>query len=386
MTTPRLFFSSFLLLLSLLSASVLSITTANAEPGISNRNIKIGMSIPLTGINANYGIEMKSTIEAYFDKINADGGIHGRTLTLVALDDGYEPQRVATNTKKLLQDHEVFALTSYYGTAGTTAALPVFTAAKVPLIGSVSGAPGLRIPNNHYLFHVRASYTEEAEAIVRQLLSVGLSNIGVFCQNDGFGKAGLEGITAALKKNHIEPSVIATIEPNSTDVEPAIQAFSKVRPQEIIMISLFKPSSALIHKLREAELYPYLSAFSSIDAVIFSKELGDAAHGIMVSEVMPYLWDDTLPLIHDYQNLSKKPELAGGLSYTGMEAYLNARVLIDAIRLAGRNLTREKLIETLENMHSHNIGGYPVSYSASNHSGSKFVEITVLGLNGKIVH
>ena len=199
MTTPRLFFSSFLLLLSLLSASVLSITTANAEPGISNRNIKIGMSIPLTGINANYGIEMKSTIEAYFDKINADGGIHGRTLTLVALDDGYEPQRVATNTKKLLQDHEVFALTSYYGTAGTTAALPVFTAAKVPLIGSVSGAPGLRIPNNHYLFHVRASYTEEAEAIVRQLLSVGLSNIGVFCQNDGFGKAGLEGITAALK-------------------------------------------------------------------------------------------------------------------------------------------------------------------------------------------
>ena len=358
---------------------------AHAEPGVSDTNIKIGMSTPMSGINAPYGVEMSSVISAYFNQVNAAGGVNGRSLSLITLDDGYEADRSVKNTTTLLQEDKVFALTSYYGSSPTTASLPIFTAAKTPLVGSLSGADSLRNPFNRYIFNVRASYEEETDALVKQLTSIGLTNIGVLYQNDGFGKSGLDGVTEALKKHHLQPSVIATVERNSTDVDAAIAAFSKVRPQAIIMITLLKPSTAFVRKLKTAELHPYLAALSPVGADLLARELGELGRGIMISQVMPYPWDDTVPLVRDYKKLLQQMNSQHTLSYYGMEAYTNARLLVEALRLSGKNLTRDKLIEILESMHGNTIGGFPMNYSASNHNGSRFVEITVLGANAKIL-
>lgn len=359
---------------------------ARAETGVTDTSIKIGMSGPLSGTSGAYGLEMKTVIQQFFQQTNAAGGINGRKLELVHQDDGYETDRTVANTKSLLQNERVFALTGYYGSSTTTAAMQIFTAAQVPLIGTVSGADSLRDPVNRYMFHVRASYADETDAIVKQLVSIGLKNIGVFYQNDGFGISGLDGVTAALKKYKLAPSVVATVERNSTEVDQAIAEFGKVRPQAIVMVTLYKPTTAFVRKLKDANLHPYLATLSPIGADMLAKELGESARGIMISQVMPSPWDDTVPAVKDYMRMMKKFNKDEKLSYYGIEAYMDARVLVEAIKLSGRQLTREKLIGALESMRAFNIGGYPISYSPATHNGSRFVETTVLGLNGKVMH
>ena len=380
---PSLMFA--LILVGALGATLTSLS-AHAEAGVTDNSIKIGLSAPMTGIQAAFGSEIKAVINSYFNQVNSAGGINGRMIKLVALDDAYLPDRAAANTTILLQDEKVFALTSYYGSAPTMASLPILANNKAPLIGGITGTDGLRAPFNRYMFNVRASYAEEAEAIVAQLLSIGLNNIGILYQNDGFGKSGMDGIVAALKKHNLQPSVVAPIEPNSVQVDSAIEAFKKAKPQEIIMIASFVPTSAFVRKLKPAGLFPYLSAFSAVGAVMLSNELGETSRGIMISQVMPYLWDDTLGIAKDYKKLPIKQDKTESLTYTGMEAYINARVLVEAIKLAGKNLTRDKLIDALESMHDYNVGGYQLSYSSANHNGSRFVEITVIGQNGKVMH
>jgi ABC-type branched-subunit amino acid transport system substrate-binding protein len=359
--------------------------SAHAETGVTETSIKIGMSGPFSGANGAYGTEMRTVIQQVFSQTNAAGGINGRKLELVALDDGYETERAVANTTKLLQEQKVFALTGYYGSTPTTASMQVFSAAKTPLIGTISGADSLRNPVNRYMFNVRASYADETEAIVKQLVSIDMKNVGVFYQNDGFGKSGLDGVTAALKKYNITSSVVATVERNSTDVDKAVAAFAKARPQAIVMVTLYKPTTAFVRKLHEADVHPFLATLSPVGADTLATELGDSARGILISQVMPYPWDDTKPIIRDYLRLIKKFDKNAKPSYYGIEAYVNAVVLIEAIKSAGREPTREKLVDALENMRDLNLGGYQISFSAANHSGSKRVEITVLGSKGKVL-
>ena len=359
--------------------------SAHAETGVTETSIKIGMSGPFSGANGAYGTEMRTVIEQVFSQTNAAGGINGRKLELAALDDGYETERAVANTTKLLQEQKVFALTGYYGSTTTTASMQVFSAAKTPLIGTISGADSLRNPVNRYMFHVRASYADETEAIVKQLVSIGMKNIGVFYQNDGFGKSGLDGVTSALKKYNMTPSVVATVERNSTDVDAAVDAFVKARPQAIVMVTLYKPTTAFVRKLHEADMFPFLATLSPVGADNLARELGDTSRGILISQVMPFPWDDTRPVVKDYQRMSRKFDKKAPFSYYAIEAYVNAIVLVEAIKMTGRDLTREKLVETLENMHDLSVGGYQISFSPINHNGSKFVEITILGLKGKVI-
>jgi len=358
---------------------------AQTDAGLTANSIKIGMSGPFSGTAGAYGTEMRSVISLYFDQINAAGGINGRTLQLVSMDDGYETDRAVENTRALIENEKVFALTGYYGSSPTAAAMAVFSAAKVPLVGTISGSDALRTPVNRYMFHLRASYANETDQIVKQLLTVGLTRIGVLYQNDGFGKSGLDGVTAALKKNRLEPVVVASVERNSTEVAAAVKAMAQVKPQAIILVTLYKPTAAFVQQLKAANLHPYLATLSPVGADNLVRELGALARGIMISQVMPYPWDDTRPVVHDYKKLMEKSGRGDALSYYGMEAYINARVLVEAIRLSGANPSREKLVSALESMHNFNVGGFPLSFSAASHNGSQFVEITLLGANGKVI-
>jgi len=358
------------------------------EVGVSENSILIGMTAPFTGPSGVYGLDMKAVISAYFRQINDNGGINGRKLELRALDDGYETERAVTNTRTLINNEKVFALLASYGSSPTTAAMnEVFGPAKVPLVGTISGADSLRQSprenaNNRYLFNVRASYATETEAIVNQLVSLGIKNIAVLYQNDGFGRSGLDGVVNALKKNNLAPSAVATFERNSLEVGPAVQAIAKVNPQAVVMVSLHKATAAFVREMKQARQTPQFMTLSPVGADLLVQELGDDARGIGIAQVMPYPWNDTIPLVREYHKLLGKQAKP---SYFGLEGYAMAKVLVDAIRKAGKDLTREKLMAALESMQNHDLGGYRVSYSPADRTGSRFVDLTVIGSGGRVL-
>ncbi|WP_313953865.1 ABC transporter substrate-binding protein [Accumulibacter sp.] len=361
---------------------------AAGEVGVSDTSILIGMTAPLSGPNGAYGLDMKTVIQAYFRQVNEGGGVHGRALALRVLDDGYETERAVANTKALIANDKVFALLAFYGSSPTTAAMnEVFGVAKVPLVGTISGADALRQsprdnPNNRYMFNVRASYANETEAIVNHLVSLGVKDIGVLYQNDGFGKSGLDGVVAALKKHQQAPSVVATVERNSVDVAQAVQQIAKSNPQAVIMVTLYKPTAAFVRGMKKANQIPQFMTLSPVGTDLLIQELGDEARGIGISQVMPSPWNDTTPMVRDYQKLLGKQ---GAPSYYGLEAYAMARVLVDGMRKAGKDLSREKLVAALESMQNHDLGGYRVSYSANERLGSRFVDLTVIGAGGRVM-
>ncbi|HNC16504.1 MAG TPA: ABC transporter substrate-binding protein [Accumulibacter sp.] len=359
-----------------------------AEIGVSDRSITIGMTAPFSGPNGAYGQDMKAVILSYFRQVNESGGVFGRKLELLSEDDGYETEKAVANTRRLISEKKVFAMIASYGSSPTTAAMnEVFGIARVPLVGTISGADSLRQtprenPNNRYMFNVRASYADESEAIVNQLVSLGFKKIAVFYQNDGFGKSGLDGVVNALRRHNQAPSVVASVERNSLDIAAAVQAITQNKPQAVIMVTLYKPTAAFVRALRKAGQTPQMMTLSPVGADLLVQELGDDARGIGISQVMPHPWNEGVAMVREYQHLLGK---SGKFSYYGVEAYAMARVLVDALRKAGKEPTREKLVTALEGMQNHDIGGYRVTYSANERRGSRFVELTAIGSGGQVL-
>ena len=379
--TQRIFVTTALSMLASLSL---------ADPGVTDSTITLGMSAPLSGPNGAYGVDMRQTIDAYFESINKSGGVHGRRLELVALDDGYETDRTVANTKTLIKDKNVFALLSFYGSSPTTDAMnKVFGPAKVPLVGTISGAGTLREPvsanaNSRYMFHVRTSYADETAVIVNYLAGLGMTRIAVFYQNDGFGKSGLEGVTAALRLHKLAPVTVGTVERNSSDVAQAVEAIAKSNSQAVIMVTLYKPTAAFIKAMKQAKQYPMLMALSPVGTEQLIQELGDTSpRGLGISQVVPYPWNASIPVVREYQKFSAKP---GAYSYYGMEGYLMARTMVEGLkRISTKEPTRERLVNALESLNNMDFGGFNVNYSTTGRQGSSFVELTVLGPNGKLL-
>jgi branched-chain amino acid transport system substrate-binding protein len=203
----------------------------------------------------------------------------------------------------------------------------------------------------------------------------------VFYQNDGFGKSGLDGITAALKKQKLAPSAVGSVERNSLDVAKAVDAIAKVTPQAVIMVTLYKPTAAFVKAMKNANQHPMLMALSPVSAELLVQELGPDARGIGVSQVATYPWNNVVPVVRDYQKLSEK----GIYSYYGMEAYLMAKTMIESLKRAGKDLNREKLVTSLESMSNTDLGGYRINYGPGNRLGSHFAELTVIGPGGKVL-
>lgn len=371
---------------AVLSATLFSFSSlACAETGVTASTITLGMSAPFSGASGPYGVEMRESISAYFQQVNASGGVNGRELKLVALDDGYEVDRTVSNTKSLLNEHKVFSLLGYYGSSATAAVIPIFSAAKTPLVGTISGADDIRAPVNRYMFHVRASYADETEAIINQWATLGLKNFAVFYQNDGFGKSGLNGVNAALKKYNLTPTALGTVERNSGDVSAAVAAIAKARPQAVVMVSVYKASAEFIRQMKKTGQSPQFAVLSPVGSNLLSKELGDSSRGVGISQVMPSPTNDIVPLVKDYRRLMVQAKKEQAITYFGLEGYLSARVLVEAMKKAGKDLTREKVVEALEGMHQMDIGGYRIDYSPTNHNGSKFVDVIVIGKDGRVM-
>lgn len=355
-----------------------------AEPGVSDKEVLLGQSVALSGPAKELGSEMRSGALLYFEQVNASGGVHGRRIRLQTLDDGYEPERAAANTRKLIEEEKVLALFGYVGTPTSLAALPLFTEAKVPFVGAFTGAQALREPFNRYVFNVRASYFDETEKIVEQLTTTGIKQIAVFYQNDAYGKAGLAGVERAMTKRGLKIAATATVERNTVDVAKAVAALSATRPDAVVMVSAYTSVAAFVKGMKKAGSAAQFHNVSFVGSRPLAAALGDEGVGVAIVQVVPFPWSGTLPVTREYQAQARAAG-AKDFSFTELEGYIAARVLVEGLKRAGRELTRERLVTALESLSRTDIGGFQVDYSSSNHNGSTFVDLTIIGRGGKFL-
>jgi ABC-type branched-subunit amino acid transport system substrate-binding protein len=368
----------------LLSLALVVPGLSSAQSGVTPDTVLLGQSVALTGPAAALGIEMRTGAKVYFDYVNSRGGIHGRKIELRTLDDGYEPSRTAPNTKKLIEEDRVFALFGYVGTPTAAAALPIFTQAKVPFFGAFTGAELLRDPFNPYIFNVRASYYDETEKIVEQLVSTGARNIAVFYQNDAYGQAGLKGVERAMTKRNLKISATATVERNTIDVAAATKAINAAAPDAVVMISAYKSCGEFIRQMKKAGSAAQFYNVSFVGSKSLADDLGKDGVGVAISQVMPFPWAASVPVVKEYQQLMIK---AGQKDFTfsTVEGYVAAKIFVEGLRRAGKDLNREKFIAALETMGDVDVGGFFVSFSPKNHNGSKFVDLTIIARDGKFL-
>ena len=346
--------------------------------------IVLGQSAAFTGPASALGEQFKKGAQLLLDRTNARGGVNGRLIDLKSMDDGYEPDRCAANTTKLIADG-VFALFGYIGTPTSLAALPLATTAKLPFFGPFTGAEALRAPFNRHVFHVRASYFDETAEIVKQLTSLGIKRIAVFYQNDSYGKAGLEGVTRALKPRGLEPAGLGTVERNTVDVDAAVKSIMAQQPDAIVQISAYKACAAFIRAARKAGFGGTFYNVSFVGTQALANELGADARGVVVSQVMPFPFAPTIPLAGEY--LAAGKATAGDKfdpNYSSMEGFVAAKTLVEGLRRAGSNPTPEALIGGLESMRDFNLGGFFVDFGGQKHTGSKYVDLVILTADGHV--
>ncbi len=368
-----------------LSLSLLAAGGARAETGVTDKEIVVGQFAAMSGPAAQLGQRLNAGIQAYFKAVNDQGGVNGRTLRLLTRDDGYEPDKAVAAVKALIEQDQVFALVGSVGTPTGLAAVPVLTAAKVPLVGMFTGAQGLREPFNRHVFHVRASYFDETERIVQHLTTLGVKKIAVFYQNDAYGKAGLEGVTRALAKRQLKPAGLGTVERNSPDVTTALNAILPAQPEAVVQIGAYKACAEFIKQARGKGYGGQFFNVSFVGSKALADELGPAGMGVVISQVVPFPYIPSSSVVREYQQRMKDMG-EKEFDFSSMEGFLIGKVFVEGLRRAGKSPTRESLIAGLESMKEVNLGGFEISYSAKDHSGSSYTDLTIIGRDGRFVH
>ena len=357
---------------------------AGAEPGVTYDRILLGQAAVFSGPAAQLGIQMRNGIRAYLDYVNAKGGVHGRKLELITEDDRYEQSVAPSASKKLIEEHRVFALLGYVGTPTGVAHLPVVTQAKVPLVGMFTGAEVLRVPFNRYVFHVRASYYDETEKIVEQVLSTGGQKIAVFYQDDAYGEAGRKGTELALERRKMKIHSTGTVERNTVKVEQAAKTIHTSQPDAVVMVSAYTSIAAFVREMQKLGSGATFYNVSFVGSKALADALGKDGVGVAISQVVPFPWGTAVPVVKEYQQLAKK---AGYTDYnfSALEGFLCAKVMVEGLRRAGKSPTRDGLVEALEKMNDVDLGGFYISYSPMNRAGSKFVDLTIISRDGKFL-
>jgi ABC-type branched-subunit amino acid transport system substrate-binding protein len=376
-------FSQRLLVLAGTALALVSDPAAAAE-GVTAATVTVGQSAAFSGPAAELGKDMRSGIQAYFDQVNRAGGVNGRKLILKSLDDGYEPGRAAENTRRLIQD-DVFVLLGYVGTPTSEAAKPIFTEARVPFVGAFTGAELLRSPFNRYVFNVRASYYAETDAIVELVTKLDLKRIAVFYQNDSYGKAGLTGVERAMKARNMKIVALGTVERNSVDVAASVSEISAKDPQAVVLISAYKSCAAFIKAMKKAGSNPQFMNVSFVGSKALAAELGAEGRGVGISQVVPFPWNLGTPIVKDYQRHQSASNSTAEFGFGGLEGYIAARVFVEGLRRAGPNPTREGFVNAMETLRDYDIGGFYITYTPSDHNGSKYVDLTVIGKDGRFL-
>lgn len=351
----------------------------------SEGRIVLGQSAAFSGPAAQLGIQFNQGAKLFFDQLNAAGGVGKRMVEIRTLDDGYEPDRCAENTRKLIAD-DVFALFGYVGTPTSLAAVPLFNQAKVPFFAPFTGAESLRQPFNRLIFHVRASYYDETALIVRQLVNLGIKKIAVFHQNDAYGKAGLDGVNKALAEHKLPLAGAATVERNSVDVAAAVEKLVAAKPDAVVQIAAYGASAAFVRAARKAGFGGTFYNVSFVGTQALADELGKDGAGVVVSQVVPSPYQPSRQITREFLDAIKKAGDKVQPNYSSMEGFLAARIFTEGLRQAAASgkISRDSFISGMEGLGTQVISGFPVSFGPNDHTASTFVEMSMLTGDGRV--
>ena len=343
--------------------------------------ILIGQSVPLSGSNKELGEEIRDGALAYFKRLNDAGGIGGRRIELVTLDDANDTKQAAENGRKLIDDRGVLALFGYASATLSRPAMPFAEKTRTPFLFPFTGADPMRVFNK-VLFNHRASYADELEKIVNHYSTIGVKAFGVLFHDDAVGRENLAAVERALSKRGFKAVAAVGIKRVDPDIAGAVAVVSRAKPDVMITTTLFRPSADFIKQARAANPGMQFVSTSFAGPNVLMRALGAEGVGVTVAQVVPPVGNRLLPIVVEYQAAFEKFTGKKNFGATSLEAYIAAKIAAEGIRRAGGGrATRESLISALEGMRSFDVGGYVVGFSTDNHNGSSFSEITVISRN-----
>lgn len=345
--------------------------------------VRLGRVVVMTGPLAPYGLAKNAGSDLIYQRVNQAGGVKGRKLEIVSLDDEYDPKKTVQLTNQLVEDQSIVGLVGYVGVPTVGAVLELVEKSGIALVGPTSGTDDLRKPFKRYIFPIRASYTAEASRSVRHLTGVGLTKIAVVFQTNAFGEIGRDAYLEALKTGGVKPAAVLSIAPTGADAQSTADTLAKLNVQAILFSGFTKPAGALIQAIRKstspgASVY----ALSAVDTTELLTALGSQAKGVVVSQVVPVPTLPTMPVVREYMKAATDAGQAP--SFYGLQGYVEAKVVVEAIRRAPGVLTRQSLVAALEALGELDVGGIVVKFSSNSREGARFVDLTVVGSEGQL--
>ena len=351
--------------------------------GVSSTTIVLGQSVPLSGSNKELGEDIRNGALAYFKKLNDAGGVNGRKVELVTLDDGNDTKRSGENARKLLEETGVLALFGYASATLSRPALPFVEKHKVPSLAPFTGADPMRV-FNPYVYNMRASYADELEKIVEHFAPLGIQRFSIVHYDDVVGRENLAAVERALKKRGLAAVSVASFKDRAKpDIAAGVREVAKGAPDVVILTTLYKASADFIKAAKHTGLGAQMASNSFPGASPLAKELGAEGAGTIVATVVPPPTKRSLPVVQEYQAAIERQIGRKDYSFTSLESFIAAKVTVEALRRAGPRPTREGFMQALDGMRSFDAGGYVLSFSPQNHNGSSFVELTVIGRGQK---
>lgn len=340
----------------------------------------IGQSCALEGPAKALGTGMRAGLLACFQQVNAADGVRGRTIDLQSMDDGYEPAQCAKVTKQLIEEKNAFLLIGEVGTPTSQAAVPICEGAKVPFVGPFTGAEFLRNPHKPWVVNLRASYNQETEAMARHAVDgKGLKKVACFYQNDAFGKAGLTGIGLALDRRQMKLAATGTFERNTLAVQEALDKIAPAEPDVIVMVGPYAPCAEFIKLARKeprtAKALLCNVSFVGTDALL--QAVGAEGEGVIVTQVVPFPWDTSVPCVADYQRDMKAAGLDSSIGFVSLEGWLTGRLFCEVLAKMDGTPTREGFIKTVQTVGKFDLGGFPLEFGPQDNQGSDQVFLTV---------
>jgi branched-chain amino acid transport system substrate-binding protein len=348
--------------------------------GTANADIIIGQTAGITGPVAGSVKEVTTGALLYFDTVNASGGVHDEKIKLVSLDDKFDPKLAASNAKSLI-DRGVMALFLTRGTPHTQAILPLLTEHRIALVAPSTGAMVLHKPVLPWVFNVRASYQRETERAIEHLSLIGMNSIAIVQVNDSFGDDAAQGALAGLAKTNKQPAAHVKFDRSKPEMGAVIVNVLATQPQAVLFIGTGAAVVEGMKAVRAAGSTAQLVTISNNASSGFIKDLGTIGHGVIVSQVFPYERSIAKPMIKDAMEAARKAGIE--LTPSMVEGYASAKVLVEGLKRAGKQPTREGLRKALDSLGRFDLGGVEVGYSPADHSGMDYVDLAIIDQSGK---
>ncbi len=365
-------------------AAVLALAAMGARA-----DVVVAQVTPLSGPIGVEGKEYNSGIKLALAAINAGGGVLGQKIALQEEDDEYNPEKTVAAIRRLGRT-EAVALLMPVGSPAMTKVLAerVLDQTGLPVIGVVPGAEPFRKPHNPLLFHIRAGDLDQYRKIVEHSLTVGIRRIGVVYVDIPFGKSGLAAVEGMLKERGLEPVARAPIAmAGAESLAAALSAVSGGRADQVLLISPAKRAGEFVAAAREAALQAPVTTLSYGNAdTICAIATPQKALGVGLAQVFPNVRNRSIRIVREYQDDLSRHGGGAKPSLMQFEGYISAKVLAEGLRRAGKAPTRQKLVQALESLRNFDLGGFAVDFSESKHTGSGFVDMSIIGRDCQLIY